>query len=104
MVGAAGFEPTTPSPPDWCANQAAPRSDFDLLGLTPQGVRKAADYSQRPPARQPRIFDCFNWLKPLAGRLQPAFQPLKFVQQLFKPFHVFRRKPVVVRTSCGCLD
>jgi hypothetical protein len=26
LVGAAGFEPTTPSPPDWCANQAAPRS------------------------------------------------------------------------------
>src|SRR6476660_3389141 len=27
MVGAAGFEPTTPSPPDWCANRAAPRPD-----------------------------------------------------------------------------
>src|ERR1700743_1628238 len=26
LVGAAGFEPTTPSPPDWCANQGAPRS------------------------------------------------------------------------------
>ena len=26
MVGAAGFEPATPSPPDWCANQTAPRS------------------------------------------------------------------------------
>jgi hypothetical protein len=30
MVGAAGFEPTTPSPPDWCANQAAPRSDTKI--------------------------------------------------------------------------
>ena len=27
LVGAAGFEPTTPSPPDWCANRAAPRPD-----------------------------------------------------------------------------
>ncbi len=26
MVGARGFEPPTPSPPDWCANQAALRS------------------------------------------------------------------------------
>ena len=27
MVGAERFELSTPSPPDWCANQAAPRSD-----------------------------------------------------------------------------
>jgi hypothetical protein len=27
LVGAARFELATPSPPDWCANQAAPRSD-----------------------------------------------------------------------------
>lgn len=27
LVGAAGFEPTTPSPPDWCANRAALRSE-----------------------------------------------------------------------------
>src|SRR5690606_15280808 len=27
MVGAARFELATPSPPDWCANQAALRSD-----------------------------------------------------------------------------
>lgn len=26
-VGASGFEPPTPSPPDWCANQAAPRPE-----------------------------------------------------------------------------
>src|SRR6266436_2987036 len=26
VVGAAGFEPATPSPPDWCANRAALRS------------------------------------------------------------------------------
>lgn len=30
MVGAAGFEPATPGPPDRCANRAAPRSDFRL--------------------------------------------------------------------------
>src|SRR5215510_12938326 len=29
LVGAAGFEPTTPSPPDWCANRAAPRPDLN---------------------------------------------------------------------------
>src|ERR1043165_700449 len=28
MVGAARFELATPSPPDWCANQAAPRSEM----------------------------------------------------------------------------
>ena len=27
LVGAAGFEPTTPCPPDKCANRAAPRPD-----------------------------------------------------------------------------
>jgi len=27
MVGARGFEPPTPSPPDWCANRAALRPD-----------------------------------------------------------------------------
>ena len=27
MVGAARFELATPSPPDWCANRAALRSD-----------------------------------------------------------------------------
>ena len=27
LVGAAGFEPATPSPPDWCANRAALRSE-----------------------------------------------------------------------------
>ncbi len=30
LVGAARFELATPSPPDWCANRAAPRSDRSL--------------------------------------------------------------------------
>ena len=38
LVGAPGFEPGTPSPPDWCANRAALRSDrakiIDAVGLT----------------------------------------------------------------------
>ena len=42
LVGAAGFEPTTPSPPDWCANRAAPRPD-----------RNGADYRDAPIAAQP---------------------------------------------------
>ena len=29
MVGVARFELATPSPPDWCANQAAPHADRD---------------------------------------------------------------------------
>jgi hypothetical protein len=29
LVGAPGFEPGTPSPPDWCANRAALRSEPD---------------------------------------------------------------------------
>ena len=31
LVGARGFEPPTPSPPDWCANQAALRSVLDVF-------------------------------------------------------------------------
>jgi hypothetical protein len=33
LVGAAGFEPTTPCPPDKCANRAAPRPDRERRGL-----------------------------------------------------------------------
>src|SRR5277367_373706 len=32
MVGVAGFEPTTPCPPDKCANRAALHSDGALIG------------------------------------------------------------------------
>src|SRR5437016_4487681 len=32
MVGAARFELATPSPPDWCANRAALRSDATRAG------------------------------------------------------------------------
>src|SRR6266508_2648504 len=31
LVGATGFEPATPCPPDRCANQAAPRPDGSRL-------------------------------------------------------------------------
>ena len=34
LVGARGFEPPTPSPPDWCANQTALRSDHRSLCLS----------------------------------------------------------------------
>ena len=33
LVGAGRFELPTPSPPDWCANQAALRSGAPLLPL-----------------------------------------------------------------------
>ena len=35
LVGASGFEPPTPTPPVWCANQAAPRSERGDAGLGP---------------------------------------------------------------------
>ena len=37
MVGAERFELSTPSPPDWCANQAAPRS---VLAVIPAGAAR----------------------------------------------------------------
>src|SRR5580658_9625046 len=40
LVGAARFELATPSPPDWCANQAAPRSVASSAVVWPRG----ADY------------------------------------------------------------
>ena len=41
MVGAAGFEPATPCPPDKCANQAAPRSaTLVRAGYTEEGRRQ----------------------------------------------------------------
>jgi hypothetical protein len=47
LVGAAGFEPTTPSPPDWCANRAAPRPDRN--GEDYRTVRACCfDYRIRP--------------------------------------------------------
>src|SRR6185295_8219550 len=42
LVGAAGFEPTTPCPPDKCANRAAPRPD-----------RNGADYRDALVGTQP---------------------------------------------------
>src|SRR5829696_7928603 len=49
VVGTAGFEPATPSPPDWCANQAAPRPERGL-----ESPKRASGYHghpRRPPAR-----------------------------------------------------
>jgi hypothetical protein len=38
MVGARGFEPPTPSPPDWCANRAALRPDTNSNRLCKRPV------------------------------------------------------------------
>ena len=47
LVGAAGFEPTTPCPPDKCANRAAPRPDRN--GTDYRTVRACcSDYRIRP--------------------------------------------------------
>ncbi len=47
MVGVAGFEPTTPCPPDKCANRAALHSDVTAYReagtcAQPHGSKKAA--------------------------------------------------------------
>ena len=69
LVGAAGFEPATPSPPDWCANQAALRSEVgfrarlrtDRRGTNPGATAKAViePVPEAParvkPARNPRL-------------------------------------------------
>src|SRR4029450_9701846 len=47
VVGTAGFEPATPSPPDWCANQAAPRPERG-----PESPKRASGYPG--PPRRPR--------------------------------------------------
>ena len=63
LVGAAGFEPTTPSPPDWCANRAAPRPD-----------RNGRDYRDAPIAAQPSAWRlsgtaCAPWKRHRGRRL-----------------------------------
>ena len=71
LVGAAGFEPTTPSPPDWCANRAAPRPD-----------RNGADYRDAAVVAQQRsavgaagyageLTDCARLLDVIAFRALP---------------------------------
>ncbi len=56
MVGTAGFEPATPSPPDWCANQAAPRPEAGPKArngrqdITATGAFRPL---RGPPRRQP---------------------------------------------------
>src|SRR5690606_23349470 len=45
MVGAGGFEPPTPRPPVWCANQAA---------LRPETIGRAPRFRKRAAARGPR--------------------------------------------------
>ena len=52
MVGAAGFEPATPCPPDKCANQAAPRSATIVrAGYTAEGCRQG-DATLSAPTRE----------------------------------------------------
>src|SRR6478672_5550653 len=57
LVGAAGFEPTTPSPPDWCANQAAPRSDTVFLRAYTSGARNiaATPFASKPIGEKPQF-------------------------------------------------
>src|SRR5258706_3480087 len=56
VVGAERFELSTPSPPDWCANQAAPRSEpLRAEALLRPIPSREADYSRadRGPQRIP---------------------------------------------------
>ena len=76
LVGARGFEPPTPSPPDWCANQAALRSErapFAPPGLEGQrpivfqcvAIRRDDRRSTGPRGR--RIKECLR----LCARAKP---------------------------------
>src|SRR6185312_9045768 len=74
LVGAAGFEPTTPSPPDWCANQAAPRSDYSMMGrMGPGGTRRRRTIVAGP-RRSNREFGVifFRRAPPQAGLSGPS--------------------------------
>jgi hypothetical protein len=53
LVGARGFEPPTPSPPDWCANQAALRSVHNVSAMSRNDRFwvKARSQSQAKPSR-----------------------------------------------------
>jgi hypothetical protein len=55
VVGAPGFEPGTPSPPDWCANRAALRSaeKNHVYAAAAQGAR-ARDRTPTVIADDPR--------------------------------------------------
>ena len=50
LVGAARFELATPSPPDWCANQAALRSEPDG-NVSPMAFRHLPGPGPRPLSR-----------------------------------------------------
>src|ERR1700722_1755854 len=56
MVGVAGFEPTTPSPPDYCANRAALPSDGALIGALAAarnvGLQRSASRRRRARMRE----------------------------------------------------
>jgi hypothetical protein len=48
MVGAPRFELGTPSPPDWCANRAALRSEtIESLDISSSYPRSSIDANQR---------------------------------------------------------
>src|ERR1051325_2220327 len=81
LVGAERFELSTPSPPDWCANQAAPRSDrrAALQGRPARG----ADYSWRAVGPQPRQLNAIK-LGSRAGRAQPGLHLQQLGQQQFQ--------------------
>jgi hypothetical protein len=49
LVGAPGFEPGTPSPPDWCANRAALRSANGSRLNCRRSARKGALTDRRRP-------------------------------------------------------
>jgi hypothetical protein len=53
LVGAARFELATPSPPDWCANRAALRSETEAtieIGYFARNIRSPSALPQRKVA------------------------------------------------------
>ena len=70
MVGVAGFEPTTPCPPDKCANRAALHSD-------------CAGYREAYCAMQ-QLYDATSRFKLVSRALQDAFAFIEVRQRLLQ--------------------
>ena len=98
MVGAAGFEPTTPCPPGRCATRLryAPTQFFGPE--RPRGLERRRTIGIALPRSKPRFLQLFRHIagrsaaraSALARRQQPGLQPIQLVQQFFEPFQVFR--------------
>src|SRR6201995_4044976 len=72
LVGARGFEPPTPSPPDWCANRAALRSAAPTCTTSlPMVQGEGSEHrttSRHAPQARARVLDAFATRQSLPTR------------------------------------